>query len=105
MRRTRRAGWNWQKAFAVAVITAGVLGVAGVGWADRAQSEKDAKANAIAQMEQTNARQRANAPKGEKPAAAQKPAGPACNAVAWDQGVSDTKEAPIPGGTIEVTTV
>jgi hypothetical protein len=99
---------RWIAGAAVALAAAGLaLGLSSHGWATDAptspNAEQQAKAAAAAKMDQANAQQLANAPKGTKPNAGA--ASRACTPAAWDEGVSATQEAPIPAGTIHVTSV
>lgn len=106
MARTRTTS-RWVKRIAVTSTAVAIIGgIASFAWArpDSHPSEQDAKAAAIASMQAANTYQRAHAPKSAKPdPAARTPA--ACDPIGWDEGVSDTQEAPIPKGVIRVNSV
>jgi hypothetical protein len=92
----------------IAVLGTGLgLGLGAVGWADAAPSQAAMKADVAHRLDAANAAARAGAPKAAKPANPQA-AGPqnvAGAVLAWDNGVFDTQEAPIPGGVITVTSM
>lgn len=102
----RRRRQIWLTAAVIAVVGPGAaLSIGAAGWADRAPSAAERKAQVIRDLDQANADQRARAPKmakGPRPAVADRPAA-APNA--WDEGVFDTREAPIPSGVITVTSM
>jgi hypothetical protein len=90
----------------IAVVGPGAgLSVAAAGWADGAPSAAARKAQVTRDLEQVNADQRARAPKTAKGsrAAATRPLAVAPNA--WDEGVFETQEAPIPAGVITVNSM
>ncbi len=105
-RRRRRL---WTIATAVALFGGAIgLSVAAAGWADGTHSDGAKKAELARQLDAANDAQRAKAPKDVKPADP-RAAGPAVaaggGAVAWDEGVFDTQEAPIPHGIITITSM
>ncbi|MFG2169307.1 hypothetical protein [Micromonospora chersina] len=77
--------------------------MAAAGWADRAPSATERKAQVIRDLDQANADQRARAPKTTKGPRPAVPGRLAPSPNAWDEGVFETQEAPIPSGIIKVT--
>lgn len=108
-----RAAQTW--AARTALVGIGLAVAVGLGsgvWAAKAPTDAERKQAIAEQLDQANAKQRANAPKPAGADAVDKasdttrtrqPSGPA--SLAWDSGVSDTREAPIAKGVIEATSV
>ena len=96
----------------VGIGLAVAIGLGGAVWADKPPTDAERKQAIAAQLDQANAKQRANAPKPVGADAADKASDTTRTrqrsgtaGLAWDSGVSDTREAPIAKGVIEVTSV
>ncbi len=93
----------------LAVIGATILGsvIAVASASGSTATDQSAKATALANLDKANANQVSGAPKGTKPDDAQIQAilNAPCEAVTWEEGVSDTQESMLPVGVAEVTSV
>jgi hypothetical protein len=104
-RRDRKPAWSPAKRLATAVLAASAIaiGIGAAGWADRQSGVDDRKASVQRELDKANARQRAAAPDAQKPGTEELTGLIAPNdRIEWDQGVTDTQEAPIPKGVIAV---